>query len=68
MNGTWFIQSICEVFSKNSATEDIMTMLTRVNKRVAKVYESTGSRAKQIPEVASRLRRKFYFFPGIDSE
>src|SRR5690606_8906297 len=30
-NGSWFIQSICEVFSKHSGTMDIMKLLTRVN-------------------------------------
>uniref|UniRef100_A0A915EKU0 Uncharacterized protein n=1 Tax=Ditylenchus dipsaci TaxID=166011 RepID=A0A915EKU0_9BILA len=68
MNGTWFVQSICEVFSKHAANEDIVTMLTRVNKQVAHVYESSSTGAKQIPEMASRLRKKFYFFPGIDTE
>lgn len=29
-NGTWFIQSVCEVFSKCAATEEITVMLTRV--------------------------------------
>lgn len=29
-SGTWFIQSICEVFSKYAATEDICSLLTRV--------------------------------------
>ena len=30
-NGSWFIQSICEVFSKHSGTMDIMKLLTRVD-------------------------------------
>ncbi|KAI1728273.1 caspase domain-containing protein [Ditylenchus destructor] len=68
MNGTWFIQSICEIFSKYAAKDDIMSMLTRVKKQVADVYQSSGSGAKQIPETATRLRKKFYFFPGIDSD
>ncbi|KAI1726960.1 caspase domain-containing protein [Ditylenchus destructor] len=68
MNGTWFIQSICEIFEKYAKKDDIMSMLTRVKKRVADVYQSSGNGAKQIPETATRLRKKFYFFPGIDSD
>lgn len=30
LNGTWFIQSICQIFSKYAREEDIITMLTRV--------------------------------------
>lgn len=29
-NGTWFIQTICQIFSQYAASEDIITMLTRV--------------------------------------
>ncbi|KAE9554470.1 hypothetical protein FO519_002344 [Halicephalobus sp. NKZ332] len=64
-NGSWFIQSICEVFSKYSGTLDIMKLLTRVHKRVSEVYESTSGKHKQIPECHSRLRKDFYFFPGV---
>ncbi|CAD5213133.1 unnamed protein product [Bursaphelenchus okinawaensis] len=42
VNGSWFIQSICEVFSKEAAHCDILELLTKVNRRVAKVYETTG--------------------------
>lgn len=30
INGTWFIQTICQIFSEYAAIEDIITMLTRV--------------------------------------
>ncbi|MFH4978422.1 hypothetical protein AB6A40_005131 [Gnathostoma spinigerum] len=65
MKGSWFIQSICEVFAKFSAKDDILTMLTLVNKKVAESYESSSGAYKQIPDHSSRLRRQFYFFPGI---
>ncbi|CAD5217652.1 unnamed protein product [Bursaphelenchus xylophilus] len=68
INGTWFIQSICEIFSKEAARDDILDLLTKVNRQVAKVYESSGEGFKQIPEFSSRLQRKFYFYPGVVSD
>ncbi|VDK24838.1 unnamed protein product, partial [Anisakis simplex] len=68
MKGSWFIQSICEVFSKRAKDTDILAMLTMVNKRVAEAFESTSGAYKQIPDHSSRLRRNFYFFPGINQK
>ena len=65
IRGSWFIQSICEIFAKYAKEMDILEMLTLVNKRVSEVYESSRDSYKQIPECATRLRRKFYFFPGL---
>lgn len=67
MKGSWFIQAICEVFAKYSKKYDILSMLTMVNKRVAEAYESSSGAYKQIPDHSSRLRRNFYFFPGLKS-
>ncbi|VDM50072.1 unnamed protein product [Toxocara canis] len=65
MKGSWFVQSICEVFSKYAKNTDILSMLTMVNKRVAEAFESSSGAYKQIPDHSSRLRRSFYFFPGM---
>uniref|UniRef100_A0A915CFV6 Uncharacterized protein n=1 Tax=Parascaris univalens TaxID=6257 RepID=A0A915CFV6_PARUN len=66
MKGSWFIQSICEIFSKYAKDTDILSMLTMVNKRVAEAFESSSGAYKQIPDHSSRLRRSFYFFPGMN--
>lgn len=58
IQGSWFIQSVCDVFARHAATDDLCTLLTKVsltssighlesqllqvNQRVAKLYESEG--------------------------
>uniref|UniRef100_A0A914W2P5 Uncharacterized protein n=1 Tax=Plectus sambesii TaxID=2011161 RepID=A0A914W2P5_9BILA len=64
MKGTWFIQSICEIFARHAHKEDILSMLTMVNRQVAHAFQSSGDGFKQIPEPTFRLTRKFFFFPG----
>lgn len=61
--GSWFIQSICEVFSQHAHAEHVMDMLTMVNRKVSSVTSSTGH--KQVPEPCSRLLKKFFFYPGL---
>ncbi|VDD87171.1 unnamed protein product [Enterobius vermicularis] len=65
IRGSWFIQSICEVFAKFAKQLEIVDMLTLVNRRVAEEYESSRDSYKQIPECSTRLRKKFFFFPGL---
>ncbi|VDN37096.1 unnamed protein product [Gongylonema pulchrum] len=65
VRGSWFVQSICEVFAKYAKTTDILSMLTLVNKQVADAFESSTGSFKQIPDHSSRLRKDFYFFPGV---
>ncbi|PAV78361.1 hypothetical protein WR25_06196 [Diploscapter pachys] len=69
-DGSWFVYAICEVFGKFAAEEDLYSLLTRVNNLVAERDGKTknGVNVKQIPEFSSRLTKKFYFFPGIESE
>ncbi|KAL3994857.1 Caspase domain family protein [Acanthocheilonema viteae] len=64
MKGSWFVQSVCEVFAKYAKSTDILSMLTLVNKQVADAFESSSGSFKQIPDHSSRLRKAFYFFPG----
>ena len=63
-HGSWFVQTICEVFSRYAKEEDILSMLTRVKRAVAK-REFGERKCKQMPETHTRLRKKFYFFPGV---
>ncbi|KAK0427817.1 hypothetical protein QR680_010439 [Steinernema hermaphroditum] len=62
-DGTWFIQALCEVFKECARTDEIMTLLTKVNNRVSSKFESSKERCKQIGEISSRLRKKLFFFP-----
>ncbi|KAH7724923.1 cell death protein CED-3 [Aphelenchoides avenae] len=68
VNGSWFIQSICEVFSKHAQSQSIESLLKMVQKRVSEVYESTPHNCKQVPEYTCRLSKDFYFFPKVSSE
>uniref|UniRef100_A0A183CMU4 CASPASE_P10 domain-containing protein n=1 Tax=Globodera pallida TaxID=36090 RepID=A0A183CMU4_GLOPA len=66
VRGTWFVQSLCKVFSRWAAHEDICQMLTRVHAEVSSIEGSTPERAKQVPEMNSTLRKRFFFFPGLE--
>ncbi|CAG5125257.1 unnamed protein product, partial [Candidula unifasciata] len=64
--GSWFIQALFDVFTKNWKTLDVLTMMTRVNKKVAYNFESQSStegwsKKKQIPCVTSMLTKDVYF-------
>ncbi|KAK6171525.1 hypothetical protein SNE40_019697 [Patella caerulea] len=66
--GSWFVQAISEVFKKYGTQLDLMTLMTRVNKKVAYDFESNASqefmnRKKQIPCITSMLTKDVYFRP-----
>lgn len=66
--GSWFVQSICEVFRENWERMDLLSMMTRVCKKVAYEFESNASREfmnrkKQIPCITSMLTRDVFFTP-----
>ncbi|XP_066926395.1 LOW QUALITY PROTEIN: caspase-3-like [Clytia hemisphaerica] len=65
--GSWFIQSICEVFRKHAHKMDVVRMLTRVNAIVSTKKSQTGQRAshhkRQISSIVTQLRKELYFFP-----
>lgn len=65
-NGSWFIQALSEVLAKYWKTTDLLTMMTRVNKKVAYDFESrTGkefmNQKKQIPCITSMLTKEVLF-------
>ncbi|XP_070574148.1 caspase-7-like [Ptychodera flava] len=64
-NGSWFIQALCDVFSRHSNTLDLLSMMTRVNNSVAFTYQSSQSTGgkKQIPCMISKLTKDLYFTP-----
>lgn len=70
--GSWFIQSIIEVFSEHATSMDLLRMMTRVNADVAKLVSKTedteSDKKKQIPSIVSQLRKDFYFFPQDEQQ
>lgn len=65
-NGSWFIQALSEVLAKSWKSLDLLTMMTRVNKKVAYDFESrTGkefmNQKKQIPCITSMLTKEVLF-------
>lgn len=66
-NGSWFIQSVAEVFEKHADHMDILRMLTRVNAGVSTYKSRTGDyysdQKKQISSIVSMLRKDLFFFP-----
>ena len=68
-HGSWFVQALASVLSRDSRRDDLLSMLTTVNRRVANEFESfcpgqgdfDGN--KQVPCINSMLTRKVYFCP-----
>jgi len=60
--GSWFVQALVDVFSAYAQTEDVVSMLIRVNGKVAREFESFN-RKKQIPAPVIMLTKKVFFFP-----
>ena len=60
--GSWFVQAIVDVFGAYADKEDVVSMLIRVNGKVAREFESFN-RKKQIPAPVLMLTKKVFFFP-----
>ncbi|CAG5136339.1 unnamed protein product [Candidula unifasciata] len=63
---SWFIQSIHDVFEQNWQTMDLLTMITRVNKKVAQAFELNANNVyenqnRQIPYITSMLTKDLFF-------
>lgn len=66
--GSWFIQALSEVLARHWRDMDLLTIMTRVNKKVAYDFESrTGkefmNQKKQIPCITSMLTKEVIFRP-----
>ncbi|XP_070545003.1 caspase-3-like [Ptychodera flava] len=65
--GSWFIQAMDEVFRRHAESMDLISMMTRVNRKVALEFESNVPRKpgyhkkKQIPCIMSMLTKEVYF-------
>ncbi|KAG8517409.1 Caspase-7 [Galemys pyrenaicus] len=64
--GSWFIQSLCTVLNEHGKSLELMQLLTRVNYRVARHYQSCTdspdfNEKKQMPCIVSMLTKELYF-------
>eukprot|EP00094_Tigriopus_californicus_P003211 TCALIF_03091-PB protein Name:"Similar to Caspase-1 (Spodoptera frugiperda)" AED:0.13 eAED:0.13 QI:0/0/0.33/0.66/0.5/0.66/3/83/463 len=65
--GSWFVQALCEILLNESHAKDLLSILTRVARKVAFDFQSNtpGSPSmherKQIPCITSMLTRDIYF-------
>ncbi|XP_053440935.1 caspase-7 [Nycticebus coucang] len=64
--GSWFVQALCSILEEHGKDLEIMQILTRVNHRVARHFESQSDdprfhEKKQIPCVVSMLTKELYF-------
>ena len=57
--GSWFIDALVQVFDSYASSEDVVSMLIRVNSAVA-ARVSSSSGAKQIPAPIITLTKKLY--------
>uniref|UniRef100_G3Q4K6 Caspase 3, apoptosis-related cysteine peptidase b n=1 Tax=Gasterosteus aculeatus aculeatus TaxID=481459 RepID=G3Q4K6_GASAC len=62
-NGSWFMQSLCEMLRRFSGQLELMQIMTRVNNKVALEYKTTPGRSgkRQMPCIVSLLTKEFYF-------
>jgi caspase 7 len=76
VRGSWFIQALCDVLERYGGGQnplDLLSMMTRVCRRVAYEFESNVdnaimSRKKQIPSIVSTLTKDIYFLPKNKSK
>lgn len=76
-DGSWFIQALCDEFRGNPQ-DDLMTILTGVNRRVAYAKQSfvpdndSWDAMKQMPNILSMLTKTLYFtkkpYQGLNLE
>jgi hypothetical protein len=64
--GSWYVQALVETFSEHAWEEDILSLLTLVNYKVARACSQAGWR--QVPAPQSTLRKKLYLLPGYPSQ
>ncbi|XP_031768056.2 caspase-6-like [Galleria mellonella] len=75
-DGSWFIQTLCDVFDKRASTEDLTSMITEVKRRVAidktdEIEDEEENQTlynKQMPVSTSTLTKKLYLkrYEGTD--
>ena len=61
--GSWYISKLCEVLVDYAPQQDLLTMLTIVNRKVSDCYTAEGF--KQCPAPVSLLRKQVWFFENV---
>lgn len=62
VNGTWYIQEMCQVIDDHGDTSHVLDLLLIVNNKVSqKSAHKDGKILGQLPEAKLTLRRKFFF-------
>ncbi|XP_018370955.1 PREDICTED: caspase-1-like [Trachymyrmex cornetzi] len=69
--GTWYIQSLCDILDEHGTTMDLMKMLTLTARKVATEFSSSNPEyrtlhnKRQVPSVTTMLIRSVYFPPKL---
>ncbi|KAB0392429.1 hypothetical protein E2I00_009868 [Balaenoptera physalus] len=68
VNGSWYIQDLCEMLGKFGSSLEFTELLTLVNRQVSQCRvdicrEPSATGKKQVPCFASMLTKKLHFFP-----
>lgn len=69
LEGTWYIQCLCDILDQHGTTMDLMSILTLTARKVATEFSSVNTdnltlhNKKQVPSVTSMLIRTVYFPP-----
>ena len=58
IHGSWYISKICDVFQRYCQTEDLMSMMVKVNQEVSEAF--TKQRYRQCPAPVVTLTKKIY--------
>ena len=62
-HGSWYVQVFVETFSQHAWEEDVLSLLTLVNYKVARAHSS--AEWTQVPGPQSTLRKKLFLLPGF---
>ncbi|XP_012687138.2 caspase-6 [Clupea harengus] len=71
VNGSWYIQDLCEALKEHGHTLEVTELLTLVNRKVSRrsvgrCNDPSAIGKKQVPCFASMLTKKLYFRPKSD--
>ena len=59
-HGSWYISQLCKVLVNNAYTDNLSSMMKKVNNELSYAYTKEGF--KQCSEYVDRLRKKVHFF------
>lgn len=65
-HGSWYISQLCKVLVNYAYTDNLSSMMKKVNNEVSDAYTKEGF--KQCPEYVDRLRKKVHFFHFIKKQ